>query len=144
MADLESKFFGDLYNKPLPVIDPLTKPFWDNARQNQLAVQSCNACGHLHIPPTPVCPSCLSKDLIWKHVSGRGTLLSWVVFHRAYWPGFDADVPYQVCLVQLEEGPIVVSNLVATTDRDVEVGKPVRVIFDRVTEQLTLPKFILA
>jgi len=67
-----------------------------------------------------------------------------VVFHRAYWPGFDADVPYQVCLVQLEEGPIIVSNLVSTADRDVAVGKPVRVIFDRVTEQVTLPKFILA
>lgn len=76
-------------------------------------------------------------------MSGRGTLLSWVVYHRAYWPGFTADVPYKVCLVQLEEGPILVSNLVDAAEVDVAVGKAVRVIFDRVTEDVTLPKFIL-
>jgi uncharacterized OB-fold protein len=135
---------NDPYGKPLPVIDPLTKPFWDDARREQLSVQSCTSCGRLHVPPTPVCANCLGKDLIWKPMSGRGTLLSWSVFHRAYWPGFTADVPYNVCLVQLEEGPILVSNLVDAAEGDVAVGKAVRVIFDHVTEQVTLPKFILA
>lgn len=130
------------YTKPLPRIDALSKPFWDHAWEGRLAVQVCDACGHAHFPPSPVCPECLSDTQSWKVVSGRGTLESWVEFHRAYWPGFNEAVPYQVCLVRLEEGPLLVSNL-AGSPRDRALGAPVHAVFDRVTDEVTLPKFEL-
>ena len=132
------------YRKPLPVIDAVNRPFWDLAREEKLAVQRCTACGDRHFPPGPVCPACLSAKQEWDVVSGIGTLLSWVTFHRAYWDGFVADLPYDVCLVQLDEGPILVSNLVGTGGAPVAVGDRVRVVFERVTDEITLPKLVPA
>src|SRR6516164_2995373 len=99
-----------VYAKPLPEIDPYSKGYWEHAREHRLSVQVCRACGHRTFPPSPVCPACLSDALAWKPVSGRGRLLSWVSFHRAYWDAFRHELPYHVCLVQLEEGPIVAAN----------------------------------
>ena len=126
------------YDKPLPNITPLTRGFWDHARQNQLAMQVCTACGDIHFPASPVCPKCLSDKQEWRPVSGRGALVTWVEFHRAYWPGFAADLPYRVCLVKLDEGPLLVSNLVG---EEPAIGEKVEVIFQPVTADVTLPKF---
>ena len=131
------------YAKPLPKIDALNKPFWDAAKQNRLVVQVCTACGDTRFPPSPVCPRCLSAEQSWKDASGRGTLQSWVAFHRAYWDGFKPDLPYKVCLVQLEEGPLLVSNLVGS-DAGAKLGAAVQVVFEPVTDDITLPKFRLA
>ena len=128
------------YNKPLPRIDALSKPFWDAARENRLVVQACPACGDTRFPPSPVCPKCLRDGQTWRDCSGRGTVESWADFHRAYWPGYNDALPYRVCLVRLTEGPLLVSNLVGASD-DVRIGTPVHVVFERVTEQVTLPKF---
>lgn len=130
------------YDKPLPRIDTLNQPFWDAAKQNRLVVQCCSACADTRFPPSPVCPRCLSPDQTWKQASGRGTLQSWVEFHRAYWDGFKPDLPYRVCLVQLEEGPLLVSNLVGS-DETAKLGAPVQVVFEPVTDAITLPKFTL-
>lgn len=132
------------YAKPLPRVDALTKPFWELARDHKLAVQACADCGDRHFPPSPVCPACLSKEQEWEIVSGRGTLVSWVQFHRAYWPGFTPDLPYDVCLVALDEGPMMVSNLVGAADGEAAVGARVEVTFEKVTDAFTLPKFTLA
>jgi uncharacterized OB-fold protein len=129
------------YKKPLPTIDPINRGFWEHARNEKLAVQVCAACGERRMPPSPVCPSCLGDKQGWEVVSGKGTLLSWITFHRAYWPGFAPEVPYDVCLVQLDEGPILVSNLVGTSGRQVAVGDRVEVVFERATDEITLPKF---
>lgn len=126
------------YDKPLPVIDALTKGFWDLAKARRLAAQVCDACGDVHFPASPVCPKCLGEDQAWRPVSGRGRLESWVEYHRAYWPGFVAELPYRVCLIQLEEGPLLVSNLVG---EPAEVGDAVQVVFEDVTDEITLPKF---
>jgi uncharacterized OB-fold protein len=152
---------GD-YRKPLPSIDPLNRGFWDLAREGKLAVQRCTDCGDRHFPPGPVCPQCLGDTQEWEVVSGKGTLLSWVTFHRAYWDGFEKELPYDVCLVQLDEGPLLVSNLVGTparpagapggrADAPVGAGAPggavgdrVEVVFERATDEITLPKFRLA
>lgn len=130
------------YNKPLPKIDTLNKPFWDAAKQGRLVVQHCTACNDLHFPPGPVCPQCLSSDQDWQDVSGQGTLEGWVDFHRAYWDGFREMLPYRCCLVKLAEGPLLVSNLV--DDSDPKFGAAVRVVFETVTDEVTLPKFVLA
>ena len=128
------------YNKPLPKIDPVNQGVWDNAKAGKLSVQSCKACGDKRYPASPVCPKCLSSDQEWVSVSGKGTLESWVDFHRAYWDGFKEDLPYRVCLVKLAEGPVMVSNLVGPSD-NAKVGAAVEVMFDAVTEDVTLPKF---
>jgi uncharacterized OB-fold protein len=126
------------YNKPLPEITPLTKGFWDNAKQHRLAMQVCTKCGDVHFPASPVCPKCLSEAQEWRPVSGRGTLESWVEFHHAYWPGFADEMPYRVCLVKLDEGPLLVSNLVG---EEPAIGSAIEVVFEDVTDEVTLPKF---
>ena len=131
------------YDKPLPKIDELNRGFWDNARAGILSVQHCKACGDTRYPPSPVCPKCLSPDQDWLAVSGKGTLESWVDFHRAYWDGFKVDLPYRVCLVRLAEGPVMVSNLVGPSD-NARLGAPMEVVFDAVTEDVTLPKYKMA
>jgi uncharacterized protein len=130
------------YNKPLPRIDTLTAPFWAAAREGRFLLQHCPSCGDVRFPPGPVCPKCLAGDQDWIEASGKGVLESWIDMHRAYWDGFKGDLPYRVCLVRLEEGPVVVSNLVDKTE-NVRMGAPVRVVFDAVTEDVTLPKFTL-
>jgi len=128
------------YNKPLPRLDTTNRPFWDGARQGKLLLQYCKACGDTRFPPSHVCPNCLSSDQDWKEASGKGKLESWVDMHRAYWDGFKGELPYRVCLVRLEEGPVMVSSLVDKTD-NLRMGQPVRVVFDAVTDEVTLPKF---
>jgi uncharacterized OB-fold protein len=131
------------YNKPLPRPDALTAPFWAAAKQNKLLLQHCPACSDTRFPPSPVCPHCLADGQDWIEASGQGTLESWIDMHRAYWDGYKDDLPYRVCLVRLAEGPLLVSNLVDKTD-DLRLGLPVKVVFDAVTEDVTLPKFTLA
>jgi uncharacterized OB-fold protein len=130
------------YNKPLPRLDTLNGPFWAAAKQGKLLLQHCPSCGDVRFPPGPVCPKCLAGDQDWIESSGKGVLESWIDMHRAYWDGFKGDLPYRVCLVRLEEGPVVVSNLVDKTE-NLRMGAPVQVVFDAVTEDVTLPKFTL-
>lgn len=130
------------YNKPLPRIDTLTAPFWAAAKQGKLLLQHCPSCDDVRFPPGPVCPKCLAGDQDWIESTGQGVLESWIDMHRAYWDGFKGDLPYRVCLVRLEEGPVIVSNLVDKTE-NLRMGAPVKVVFDAVTEDVTLPKFTL-
>ena len=129
------------YRKPLPVIDDLSRPFWEHAKAHRLAVQCCDDCGDHHFPASPVCPKCLSSTQSWRVVSGRATLVSWAVFHRAYWDAYRDDLPYDVCVVQLEEGPLLVSNFEAGVPPDVRAGMPLEVTFVGVTPDVTLTKF---
>jgi uncharacterized protein len=132
------------YDKPQPEIDDVSRPYWENNRLHRLSVQRCDDCGDRHFPPSPVCPACLSERQSWEIVSGRGTLVSWVRFHRAYWAGFRDQIPYDVCLVRLDEGPLVLSNFHGPTPERPKAGMAVRVVFDDVTAELTLPRFVLA
>lgn len=127
--------------KPRPKIDALNRGFWEAARAGKLTVQRCDGCEDIHFPGSPVCPKCLSEKQSWVPVSGRATLLSWVRFHRAYWEGFRADLPYLVALVGLEEGPMLMTNIVDATPEDLTVGTKLEVCFDKVDDEVTLPKF---
>ena len=130
------------YNKPLPRPDTTNGPFWAATNQGKFMLQFCRDCGDTRFPPGPVCPKCLSSNQDWKEASGKGTLESWVDFHRAYWDGFKGELPYRVCMVRLEEGPVVVSNLTSKTD-NLRMGQPVQVVYEAVTDEVTLPKFAL-
>ena len=133
----------DTVAKPLPRLDPLTRPFWEHARAGRLAVQVCDSCGDKHFPPSPICPNCNNDAQSWQPVSGRGVLESWVTFHRAYWPGFAADLPYDVCLVRLAEGPLLLGNFDGDT-AGARLGAAVEVVFEPVSDAVTLPKWRLA
>lgn len=128
------------YRKPFPRVTPLNRPFWDYARQSILALQVCEACGDAHLPESPVCPRCLSREQSWRPSKGAGTLESWADFHRAYWDGFKDELPYRTCLVRLDEGPLIVSNLVGDP-ATARIGARLRVIFERISNEIALPKF---
>ncbi len=130
------------YAKPLPQIDEVSRGFWKHAEEQRLSVQMCRQCGDAHFPGSPVCPACLSDEQDWTPVSGTGTLETWSEFHRAYWPGFAGELPYTVCLVRLAEGPVLVSNLVGDGS-GAKHGAAVRVVFEKATDEITIPKFVL-
>lgn len=131
------------YDKPLPTLGPENHPFWEACRAGRLSLQKCRACGHLRYPISPWCPECLSDAHDWTPLSGRGTVFAYVVFHQAYHPGFKGEVPYNVALVQLEEGPRMYSNVVGVPNDQVKVGDAVEVFFDPATEDITIPRFRL-
>lgn len=127
--------------KPLPQVGPDMAPYFEAARRRELVVQRCGGCGALRFPARTICSRCLSREATWVPTSGRGTVFSFAVMHQAIHPGFAAEVPYAVVVVELEEGPRVLSNLVDCALGDVHVGLPVEVVFDVVTPEVTLPKF---
>lgn len=126
--------------KPVPKATPELAPFLEAARAGRLAVQRCAACGALRFPPRELCSRCWSRDVEWTHVSGRGEIFSFYVMHQLYHPGFAADVPYPVVVVKLEEGPLVVSNLLDCPRERIAIGMPVEVVFEECGD-VTLPKF---
>ena len=132
---------SERYEKLLPPINDMNRPYWQGAKRHELLLQKCQECGHYRYPPGETCPSCLSDRLGWAKVSGRGAVYSWTVFHQAYHPAYKDDVPYAVVAVELEEGPRMITNLVNCRIEDIQIGMPVEVVFDDVTEEVTLPKF---
>jgi len=129
------------YAKPLPRVTADNRPFWEAARRHELALQRCDDCRHLRYPPAPVCPECLSERATWTPVSGRGTVTTFVIVHKPYFPSFTADLPYNVVQVQLDEGPRLTANLVGVGHPDLRIGARVEVVFDDVTPDVTLPRF---
>lgn len=129
------------YAKPLPTLTEENRPFWEACREGHLSLQKCGACGHLRYPISRFCPECLSEETAWERLSGRGTVFSYIVLHRAYHPGFKDDVPYNVALVQLDEGPRMFSNIVGVPNDAVRVGDAVQAVFEPVTPEVTIPRF---
>ena len=129
------------YAKPLPTITDLNRDFWEGCRQGRLRMQKCGGCAHIRYPISHVCPRCLSYEYQWTDLSGRGSVFSYVVFHQIYNRAFAQDVPYNVALVQLEEGPRMYSNVVGVPNDAVKVGDRLQVVFDAVTPDVTLPRF---
>lgn len=127
--------------KLLPHIDEMSRPYWEGAKRHELLLQKCQECGYYRYPPGETCPSCLSDKLEWVKVSGRGSVYTWTVFHQAYHPAYKDDIPYAVVVVELEEGPRMITNLVNCRIEDIKMGMPVEVVFDDVTEEVSLPKF---
>jgi uncharacterized OB-fold protein len=127
--------------KPLPHITPQMALFWEAARRHQLVVQRCRECGTDRFPARDLCSRCLSRDVEWVAVSGRGTVFSYAVMHQVYHPGFADEVPYAVVLVELEEGARLLSNVVDCPPAELTIGMPVEVVFEDRTPEVTLPKF---
>ena len=132
------------YAKPLPTLNDENRPFWQGAREGKLRMQCCAGCGHIRFPISHVCPDCLSYEFAWTDLSGRGEVFAYIVYHQLYNKAFAADLPYNVALVQLEEGPRMYSNIVGCSNDAVKVGDLLEVMFDPVTPEITIPKFRLA
>ena len=131
------------YNKPLPIPDPVTRPFWDSLKAHAVQLQRCDRCDRFIYYPRAVCPGCLSDDLAWSPVSGRGVVHAFTIPHRHPNPAFGSGVPYVVALIELEEGVRMMSNLIDVdpTPEAVRIGLPVEIVYDDVTDEVTLPKF---
>ena len=128
---------------PLPVPDPVSQPFWDSLNRQAIQLQRCGGCGAFVYYPRAVCPACLSDNLVWTPVSGRGVVHAFTIPHRHPNPAFAARVPYVVVLVELEEGVHLLSNLIGVepTPEVVHVGMPVEIVYDQVSDAITLPRF---
>jgi uncharacterized OB-fold protein len=110
---------------PLPEVTPLNQIWWDGLAQGRLMLPSC-ACGHRWLPVSPECPACLHAGRWqWVAARGEGTVVSWVVYHTAYHPAFKDRLPYNVAIVELAEGPRLITNIVAPLG-DIRIGLAVR------------------
>jgi uncharacterized OB-fold protein len=130
------------YAGPKPVPTPETKPYWDAARRHVLAVQRCQDCRQCYFYPRPLCPHCLSRRVGWIECSGRGTLHTFVINYRPP-RNFPLQEPFVIAMVQLEEGPRILTNLVEVEadPKAIRCDMPVEVVFDDVTPEISLPKF---
>ncbi|MCY3795976.1 MAG: Zn-ribbon domain-containing OB-fold protein [Gammaproteobacteria bacterium] len=127
--------------KPLPPINPATQPFWDACAQGRLLLQRCGDCGHLQLYPRLLCAACGSRTLGWVEASGRGTVKTFTIIRRAVSAAFEPDAPYVVALVELEEGPTLMSNIIGRDPASVAIGQPVRVTFEARGEGIAVPQF---
>ena len=128
---------------PIPVPSAVSAPFWAAGLEGTLRLPQCSACSHIRFPLDPICPRCLSPEYEWADLSGRGTVQSFVRFRRAYDPSWEDRVPYVVALIQLEEGPVMISNVVGEDATQVGVDDRVHVVFEVRTDHAALPQFRL-
>ncbi len=127
--------------KPLPRPTEDSARYWEAAQRHELRMQQCRDCGHVRFPPAVLCARCSSENAEWVQLSGRGTVFSWIVVHQSQHPAFNADTPYNVTIVELEEGPRMHTNLVDCANEQIHIGMPVEVVFERVNDEVVLPKF---
>ena len=127
--------------RPLPNPPPESAPFLSAAREKRLSIPRCNACGQAWFPPSIRCPHCLSDDTQWEDASGRGKIFSFVVVHRVYHAYFADKVPYVVAVVELAEGPRLLTNIVDIDPSQVRCGMDVVVTFEDAAPDVTIPKF---
>lgn len=125
---------------PAPERTALNEPYWAALEEGRLCFQRCARCGHAWLPARAECPECLHADWAWEPASGRARLVSWVVYHRAYHPAFAGRVPYAVALVELDEGPRLISSVVGGGELAIERALALQVEREG---GLALPRFRL-
>lgn len=128
-------------SKPIPQPDEPSRPFFDGALRGELMIQHCTSCSAFLAPGSRACTECLSEALEWVAASGRATLFTFAIMHQRYHPGFAAELPYNIAVVELAEGPRLNSAIVEVANDELRVGMPLVVTFDRVREDVALPKF---
>jgi uncharacterized OB-fold protein len=125
----------------LPAPDDETQPFWDAARAGQLLVKRCADCGAAHFYPRPFCPRCWSAAVSWEEASGRAVLYTWSVVHHNDLPPFSERLPYVAAVVDLAEGPRMMTNVVDCDAERLRVGMPLQVTYREIAEHVTIPVF---
>ncbi|MFI5745827.1 Zn-ribbon domain-containing OB-fold protein [Streptomyces sp. NPDC051644] len=125
----------------LPEPDAFTRPYWDAAARGELLLRRCRTCGRAHHYPREFCPHCWSEDVAWERASGRATLYTWSVVHRNDLPPFGARVPYVAAVVDLAEGPRMMTQIVECAESGLAIGMALRVAFRREEDQEAVPVF---
>ena len=127
-------------DRVIPTPTPETKHYWDGAKDGKLILQKCNDCSDNYFPPRPFCPKCGSRSVQEFQASGKGSLYSYVINHLPS-PGFTP--PFAIAVVELEEGPRLMSNIVECeqTPDALELDMPLEVTFEKLNDDITLPQF---
>ena len=131
------------YTRPIPQADEESREFYEGARRHELMLMRCEGCGAWRMPSRPRCPDCWSTQTAWAKASGRGTLYSFGLMHQKF-PGFEDDVPYNYAIVELEEGPRIVTNIVGVAADEIRVNMPVVAVFDDIADDATVVRFTKA
>ena len=126
--------------RAVPKPTPETAHYWEGAREGELRLQRCKDCAHAYFPPRPFCPECSNREVSIFKASGKGTLHSYVINHMKA-PGFEP--PYAVAVVELEEGPRLMSNILdcPATPEALVLDMALEVTFETVSDEITLPQF---
>src|SRR2546427_2406651 len=127
---------------PVAVPTPETRPFGEAARRPEPLLQRCRACGAYVFYPRAACPRCLGAELEWRRASGRGRLHTFTVVHRGA-RNFPLPAPYVLAIVELDEGPRMMTNLVGIVPdpAKIAIGMAVEVVVQGVSAQVALPRF---
>lgn len=131
-------------DRPLPSpITPEARPFWDGCREGKLMLPKCGECGHVFFYPRILCPACQSRNVTWVQASGRGRLHAFEIAHQAFQKAWKIKPPYILAMIELAEGPRMMSNLIniAPDPKVVKCDMPVEVVFTKITDEVTLPLF---
>jgi uncharacterized OB-fold protein len=128
---------------PTPLPDELTQGFWDAIAARHLAIQRCKQCGKYVHTPKAVCPFCLSLELYYDDVSGRGTLYSYGIAVHLYHPALASRAPYVLAIVELDDQPglRMLSNVIDCPEDELQIGMSLEVVFEQVAPGLILPLF---
>ncbi len=136
------------YAKPVPTpgINPeVSQPFWDAAKRHELLIPHCTGCNRYFFYPREACPSCLSPDWVWSRVSGRARLYSWTTVFQPGDMRFAEEAPYVYAMVQLDEGPRMIGNVIDVDAEDFlspdNVNIRLEAVFEDVTPEWTLVKW---
>ena len=127
-------------SKPEPRMDPWNVPFWEACRERRLVAQRCRESGRVWLPPSPLSPESHSDAWDWVELSGRGSVWSFVVMHQKYFESYAEDLPYNVAQIELEEGAMMIANLVGVANDEIEIGADVELVWEE-RDNLTLPMF---
>jgi len=133
---------SSLYPGPIPKPTPETKAFWEATKEHRLLVQRCRDCQQYYFYPRPLCVHCLSRNVEWRQVSGRGRVHTFVINHRPP-RNYPLPAPYVIGIVELDEGPRMLSNIVGVQadPQHVRCDMPVEVVFEDITDEISLPRF---
>ena len=126
--------------KPVPIPNELTRPYWEAAKEGRLVAQRCETCDNLFFYPREFCPRCLSAELTWEQISGKGRVYTYTIMRQAAHPAFQAEVPYIFGVVQMLEGPRMYTNILCGID-EVYVDMPVEVVFEPASDEINLVKW---
>ena len=135
---------SDHAGKIIPRPTAETRPYWDACRNGELMLQRCDSCGSYQFFPRMMCCHCDSDSVTWTRVSGRGRVRSYTVVRRPVSKAYAAETPYIVALVELEEGPTLMSNVTGCDPDAIKVGTPVEVTFEKWTDEISIAKFRIA
>ncbi len=127
---------------PLPQPFEEALPYWESLKRGELRLQKCQQCGEVSHPPKAMCSSCHSFNMGWELMSGRGTVYSYIVTRQPIHPALVGHTPFATAQIQLEEGPIVTSNIIDVPPDEITIGLPVRATFEAVNDDVTLLYFV--